>query len=222
MTSPRRALVTGASGFVGSNLARRLLREGHRVDLLLRPGHAGWRLAEIEGEVRQHAATLADRDAVARVIDEVRPDWVFHLAAHGAYSTQRDHLAMIETNVVGTVNLVDACVASGVEALVNAGSSSEYGFKDAAPAETAWLDPNSHYAVTKACATHYGRLTARTHPLRVTTLRLYSVYGPYEEPTRLIPSLIVHGLRGALPPLVAPDVARDFVYAEDVVDAFLL
>jgi dolichol-phosphate mannosyltransferase len=147
---------------------------------------------------------------------------VFHLAAHGAYSWQADLEQMIETNIGGTVNLVRAFLASGGEAFVNSGSSSEYGYKRWAPPETEWLEPNSHYAVTKAAATLFCRYEAQDSGLRVVTLRLYSAYGPYEDPRRLIPSLVTRGLRGELPPLVNPDVARDFVYTDDVCDAFLL
>jgi nucleoside-diphosphate-sugar epimerase len=146
---------------------------------------------------------------------------VFHLAVHGAYSSQTAIHEMIDTNIVSTVHLVEACLQTGFEAFVNTGSSSEYGFKDHPPSESEWLEPNSAYAVTKASATLYCRMIAQTRRENVTTLRLYSVYGAYEEPTRLIPTLIAHGLRGRLPPLVNPNIARDFVYVEDVNDAYL-
>jgi nucleoside-diphosphate-sugar epimerase len=161
-------------------------------------------------------------EALTGVVARIRPDWVFHLAAHGAYSSQTDVSQMVQTNVVGTSNLVDACLKAGFEAFVNAGSSSEYGLKDHPSAETEWLEPNSYYAVTKAAATLFCRTTAQRHKAPIVTLRLYSVYGPYEEPARLMPTLIVHGLSGKLPPLVRPDIARDYVYTEDVNDACLL
>ncbi len=153
---------------------------------------------------------------------EVRPDWIFHLAAFGAYSYQTDIRTMVQTNIVGTTNLVEACLKTGFEAFVNTGSSSEYGFKDHPPSEMEGLEPNSHYSVTKASATLFCRYTARNQKVRIPTLRLYSVFGPYEEPTRLMPTLILQGLKGELPPLVNPEVARDYVYAEDVMEAYLL
>jgi dolichol-phosphate mannosyltransferase len=215
----KRALLTGGTGFVGANLARRLLRDGHEVHLLVRPGHRPWRLAGLTGRVHLHAADLADADAVVRA---VRPQWVFHLAAHGAYPEQTDFRQMVRTNVAGTVALVEACLRTGFEAFVHAGSSSEYGFKDHAPGEDEAPEPNSHYAVTKAAATHYCSHVAHSQRVPLVTLRLYSVYGPFEEPTRLIPTLIRHGLRGELPPLVNPEICRDFVYVEDVCEAFIL
>lgn len=218
----KRALITGATGFVGANLARRLLRDGHEVHLLVRPRYAPWRIEGIRGDVHLHEVDLSDVQTLAEVTGSVRPDWVFHLAAHGAYSSQTDLGQMIRTNFLGTVNLVEACLKTGFEAFINTGSSSEYGFKDHAPREQEWIDPNSHYAVTKASATLFCRHTALSQNARLVTLRLYSVYGPYEEPTRLVPTLITRGLGGELPSLVNPNIARDYVYVEDVVDAYLL
>jgi len=218
----KRVLVTGATGFVGANLTRRLLVDGHEVHLLVRQGHDPWRIDDLRGEARAHEASLADAQALAATVARIRPDWVFHLAAHGAYPSQTDLDVIVQTNLLGTINLVRACVASGCEAFVNTGSSSEYGFQDHAPAETERLEPNSHYAVTKAAATLFCRYTAATADVPLCTLRLYSVYGPYEEPTRLIPTLVVRGLRGELPPLVNPRTARDYVHVDDVCDAYLL
>jgi nucleoside-diphosphate-sugar epimerase len=120
------------------------------------------------------------------------------------------------------MSLLSACLKTGFEAFVNTGSSSEYGFKDHAPAETEPLEPNSHYAITKAAATLFCRHTAQAQQVHVPTLRLYSVFGPYEEPGRLLPALIMRGLNGELPPLADPEVARDLIYVDDVVEAYLL
>jgi len=218
----KRVIITGASGFVGSNLARRLLYDGHQIHLLVRPGYTRWRIEAIRNDVHFHETNLEDQDAVTDVVDKIRPDWVFHFAAHGAYSHQTDLSQIVKTNILGTINLVEACLKAGFEAFVNTGSSSEYGFKDHAPSETDWLEPNSHYAVTKAAATLFCRYTAQSRGVHLPTLRLYSVYGPYEEPTRLMPTLILRGLAGELPPLVHPEIARDYVYIEDVNDAYLL
>jgi nucleoside-diphosphate-sugar epimerase len=216
----KRILLTGATGFVGANLARRLLLDGHEVHLLARPNYTVWRIQAVQDDLHLHVARLEDADDTLRVVDHVRPEWIFHLAAHGAYSWQTDLPQMFQTNFIGTVNLVEACLKTGFEVFVNTGSSSEYGFKDHAPTENENPEPNSHYAVTKVSGTLYCGYVARRHSVRIPTLRLYSVYGPYEEPKRLIPTLMVHGLRGTMPPLVSPHIARDYVHIEDVLDAY--
>jgi len=214
-------LVTGGTGFVGANLVRRLLADGHAVHLLVRREHAAWRLDGIRDDVRLHEVSLGDLAGLSSLAADGRPEWIFHLAASGAYSWQQDLDRMVATNVTGTMNLVRACLGPGFEAFVNTGSSSEYGYKDHAPTEREWVEPNSHYAVTKASATMFCRLTAQQQDVHIPTLRLYSVFGPWEEPNRLVPTLVVRGLDGTLPPLVDPDVARDYVFADDVSEAYV-
>jgi len=217
----KRTLITGASGFVGANLARRLLRDGHEVHLLLRAEHQAWRLKEISGQCRIAFGDITDAEAVRRCLAAAKPDWVFHLAAYGAYSSQIGFEQMLATNVIGCANLIDACLEAGVQSFVQTGSSSEYGYQSHSTEEAERLEPNSHYAITKAAATHYVQFTARKRGFHAITARLYSIYGPYEEPTRLIPALLVYGLRGELPPLVSPGIARDFVYVDDAVEALI-
>jgi nucleoside-diphosphate-sugar epimerase len=217
----KRIVITGASGFIGSNLARRLLADGHEVHALLRPGHTHWRIEEIAGQLNLHNVDLLDADDVNRAVRQIRPDWVFHLATYGAYPTQTGLLPAVQTNFLGTLNLAEACRRSGVELMVNTGSSSEYGLKDHAPKEDEGLEPNSSYAVTKAASSLLCGYLARTHHIRIPTLRLYSVYGPYEEPTRLMPTLISTGLEGRFPPMADPDTARDYIHVDDVCQAYL-
>jgi nucleoside-diphosphate-sugar epimerase len=181
---------------------RWLLGEGRDVVALVRPGGDPWRLEGLGVDVVE-----------ADVRDGVPGDFdlVYHLAAHGAYSWQEDEATIRETNVGGTEN----ALAAGRRVVV-AGSSSEYGRKPHAPAEDEPLEPNSPYAAAKAEA------TALALARGAVVLRVYSAYGPWEEPNRLIPTLLARGLAGELPPLVSPSVARDFVHVDDVCTAFAL
>lgn len=217
-----RVIITGGTGFVGSNLTRRLLHDGHEVHLLVRRGYTSWRISAIRSDVHLHILDLHEKDALSSTVRRIRPDWIFHLAAYGGNASEKDCYRMVEANIVGTINLVEVCLKTGFEAFVNTGSSSEYGFKDCAPSETEWLEPNSHYAVTKASASLFCRYTAQSQNVLMPTLRLYSVYGPYESPSRLFPKLITLGLKGELPPLVSPETSHDFVYVDDVIDAYFL
>jgi nucleoside-diphosphate-sugar epimerase len=218
----KRVLLTGSTGFVGANLARRLVRDGHEVHLLVRPRDTRWRIKAILDDVKIHECTLQEDELVEQLVTSIDPEWVFHLATYGAYSSQRNVHDIVTTNYNGTVNLVEACLKTGFEVFVNAGTSSEYGYVDHAPLEYELPKPNSHYATTKAGATLYCRFTAQAQQRRLTTLRLYSIFGPWEDPTRLLPTLLVRGLRGELPPLASPTIARDYLYVDDAVDAFIL
>jgi nucleoside-diphosphate-sugar epimerase len=217
----KRVLLTGGTGFIGANLVRRLLDRGDDVHLLVRPDHRRARIAAIERAVTLHRADLADQAAVAAVVAAVRPEWIFHLATHGAYAWETDPGAMLRATVMGTANLVLACAHRGFEAFVNAGSSSEYGAKDHAPAVDEPLEPCSAYGVNKAWASQFCRHIAVSQALPLCTLRLYSVFGPWEDPRRLIPTLIRSGRAGAFPPLVSADAAHDFIYIADVAEAFV-
>jgi nucleoside-diphosphate-sugar epimerase len=214
-----RALVTGGTGFLGANLAARLVADGHDVHLLARPASDPWRLTALRSQIQLHEADVRDGAAVQRVCGLVRPTWVFHLAAHGNSSWETGTREIIDVTLVGAVNVFDAATRVDCEAIVHAGSSSEYGFSTGPTVETDRLAPNSTYAVAKAAATLHGQQRARAHGDPIVTLRFYSVYGSWEEPARLLPALIVRGLRGEWPPLVHPSIARDFVHVDDAVDA---
>ena len=216
-----RVLITGAGGFIGANLTRRMISLGHNVHILLHPQSNPWRLNEILKQVNIHSVDLKDQNKVSEAISLSKPDWIFHLAVHGAYSWQNQDGDILCTNVLGTMNLLQSSIKQGFDAFINTGSSSEYGFKDHAPKENEWLEPNSTYSASKIAATLFCEHQAKATNTRIATMRLYSVYGPWEEPKRLVPSLLVHGIQGLYPPLTNPDTARDYIYIDDVVDAYI-
>lgn len=215
-----KALVTGAAGFIGANLIRHLLACGHEPVAVVRPGRDPWRLADLDHDAAQVTLDLGDPEAIERAVLAERPDVIFHLAAHGAYSWQQDLAQMLAVNVRAVDILLGTARQLGAT-VINAGSSSEYGYQDHPPGEDELVRPNSHYAVTKVAATYLCQLAADRDGVRAMTLRLYSVYGPWEEPGRLIPTLVRHALAGGWPPLVGPETARDFVWVEDACDAFV-
>ncbi|WP_186382343.1 NAD-dependent epimerase/dehydratase family protein [Amycolatopsis rhizosphaerae] len=219
--SARRVLVTGASGFVGANLCRWLLRDGHSVHAVVRPGTDTWRIEEIRGDITLHRLELRDAEAVRTTIGAVRADWLFHLAAHGAYSRQTDTAAIFATNTDATAGLVDLAGAGAFEAFVQAGSTAEYGFKDHPARESEPVAPLGSYAISKAAATRYARTVSMERGAHIVTLRLSTAYGPWEDPYRLMPALAMFGLRRRLPPLTDPKTVRDFVFVDDVCEAFV-
>jgi nucleoside-diphosphate-sugar epimerase len=216
-----RVLITGASGFVGSCLARDLIAAGHEVHLTLRAGSDSWRLAGLQGRYVAHPADLRDAAAVRRAVQDCRPDVVYHLAAYGAQHFQKERAAILATNLLGTANLLDALDGHHYRALVNVGSSSEYGHKDGPMCEDDRLEPRTDYGVAKAAATMLCQAEAlKGRP--VTTVRIFSAYGPYEDATRLVPYVMGCCLRGETPRVTAGGQPRDFIYVDDVVDLLKL
>ena len=198
----------------------RLVRDGHEVHAILQPTTDTWRLHGL-GDVRRIEGDIADVEDVDQAFRSARPDWIFHLAAHGAYSYQTNIVGMARSNVLGIANILAAAERHGCTVMINTGTSSEYGDRDHAPREDEPPRPNSDYAATKATATWLCE-RARTRGVPVTTLRLYSAYGPFEEERRLIPTLLRAALAGGWPPLAAPTVVRDYVYVGDVIDAYMI
>jgi nucleoside-diphosphate-sugar epimerase len=214
-------LVTGGAGFVGSCAIRALLERGHTVHAILRPQSRLWRLADLLPRLRVHWADLTDAVQTRAAVLSARPRAVLHLATHGAYESQDDARAILQTNILGTYNLLESAAEIGVAAFVNSGSSSEYGFRNEPMCESDRLEPNSFYAVAKAAQTHLCALLAKKGQMGCVVFRLFSVYGPWEEPSRLIPTLIRRARAGLPLEMAAPDIARDFVYIDDVLDALL-
>jgi nucleoside-diphosphate-sugar epimerase/glycosyltransferase involved in cell wall biosynthesis len=212
-------LVLGAGGFVGANLLRRVLKYRQDVFGVVRTLPA-WRLDGID---RRHIleADLIDLAATRNLVANVRPSTIFDCIAYGAYSFETDQELIYRTNFTALVQLIELLADTGFAAFIHAGSSSEYGTNSARPLEESAPQPNSHYSVSKVAASNYISYVGTVRRLPVLNLRLYSVYGPLEDLSRLIPNLVVKGLKGEFPPLVDPNTSRDFVYIDDVCDAFV-
>jgi nucleoside-diphosphate-sugar epimerase len=216
----KRVLVTGGGGFVGACLVRRLIDLHKDVHLLLRSRTTSWRLAALEGRCTTHPADLRDAGAVRQAVERCRPEVVFHVAAHGAFPGQRDRGAILASNVLGTANLLDALEDVPYRALVHTGSSSEYGHKDHPMRADDALEPRSDYGVAKAAAT----LLCQREALRgrpVCTVRIFSAYGQWDDPGRLVPHVMGCVARGEAPAITSGDQPRDWVHVDDVVDLLL-
>lgn len=213
-------LVTGASGFVGANLFKMLAAARSDVFAVVQR-EKNWRLLDVRDEC-VIAVDLNDHAAVKNMVTTVSPQTVFDCVAYGAYSFEKDDRLIYQTNFLAVSSLVGLLAQRPFSAYVHAGSSSEYGNNCTAPAEISRCDPNSHYAVSKLAVANYLGFMGKTHSFPCVNLRLYSVYGPLEDTSRLIPALVRRGISGKLPPLVDARTTRDFVYVDDVCVAFVL
>lgn len=213
-------LVTGASGFVGANLFGMIAKERSDVFAVVRQSK-GWRLTSVRDE-QIAAVDLTDRNATRHLIKSLAPQTVFHCAAYGAYSFEEDLGRIQSTNFLAVVNLVEMLSESTITAFIHAGSSSEYGTNCSAPTEDSPCEPNSPYAVSKLATANFLQYMGKHRDFPCVNLRLYSVYGPLEDTSRLLPTLVRQASSGHLPPLVHAETSRDFVYVDDVCEAFIL
>jgi UDP-glucose 4-epimerase len=224
----RNVLVTGGAGFLGSHLVEALLARGDRV-VLLDDLSTGTR-EHVPADAELVRGDVADADAVASVFSRGRFELVLHVAGQASIAQSfarpvRD----LRTNVEGTVNVIESCVASGVPRLVYASSMTVYGEPEHVPTpEGAPCRPVSYYGVTKYAAERYVQVAgARTDvDLAVTSLRMFNVYGERQSLTNpyqgVLAIFIGNVLRGE-PITIHSDgrQTRDFVYVGDVVEAWL-
>lgn len=213
-------MIFGAGGFIGINLLKRILNERCDIIGVSSDPQKSWRIIQNKIPAKNiHQCDLLDEKQLASTIKRYKPQTVFNLAAYGAYSKQKDIPLIYQTNFNSTVKLIEMLKTNGFCCYVQAGSNSEYGLNADSPAENDELTPNSHYAVSKIAIYYLLKYLGKIEKLPVVHLRFYSVYGPWEEPDRLIPVLIRKAKLGDLPDFVDPDISRDFIYIDDLVDA---
>ncbi len=228
-----RFLVTGAAGFIGYHTAKALLDRGDEVigldnlnsyyDVKLKEA----RLRRLEGRngFKFHKLDLADRSGVESLFTEERPARVIHLAAQAGvrYSLENPH-AYIDSNIVGTLHILEGCRHTGVEHLVLASSSSVYGANTAMPFNVHQnVDhPLSLYGASKKANELMAHSYAHLYRLPVTALRFFTVYGPWGRPDMAL-FLFTRKILSGEPIDVFNNGnhARDFTYIDDIVEGVL-
>jgi dTDP-glucose 4,6-dehydratase len=224
----RTALVTGAGGFIGSHLTERLVRDGDEVRALVRYngrddlGHLDRLPAEIRHAVEVHRGDLKDPEAVRRAVEGRA--LVFHLGALIAipYSYQNP-LDVVQTNVVGTAHVLDACRASrALERVVLTSTSEVYGTAQYVPIDEKHpLRGQSPYAATKIGSDALGESYHRAFGLPVTILRPFNTFGPRQSARAIIPTIISQALTRPVVRLGSLEPRRDLTYVKDTVSGFV-
>lgn len=216
-------VVTGAAGFIGSNLADRFLSEGHRVIGIDNLAY-GVREQVPDGVVfHEYDIRHAELERLFAGADAV-----YHLAAKNCIADcQNDPLETSDINVTGTVNVFEAARRAGVGKVIYAESSALYEGSAILPTPESDVRPESFYAVSKLAGMAFAEAYQRYHGMRMTALRYFCVYGPRQDYRRSIPPLmsacIIKLLRGEKPTLYGTgEKRRDFIYVDDVNDFHLL
>lgn len=214
-----RCLVTGASGHLGSFLARLLLAEGHTVAVLVRPQSDLWRISDILPQLHLLRADLADISGVESDLKNLSSEMVFHLAWQGVQSELRDDLVQLQSNLLGSYRLLHAVIDSGCKVLIGLGSQSEYGITNGLTREDSPTRPESLYGISKLCLGLFGQRLCFTAGVRFIWFRLFASYGPKDNEQHLIPSVILKLLAGVPPALTGGEQRWDYVFVQDAVQA---
>jgi NAD dependent epimerase/dehydratase len=223
----RKALVTGAGGFIGSHLVERLVRDGASVRALCRynsrneHGALDWLDPGVRGEVDVQLGELRDLESVSRAVAGC--EVVLHLGAQIAipysYVNARDYF---ETNVLGSLNVAQASLQHGVERVVHTSTSEVYGTAQTVPiTEEHPLEAQSPYAASKIGADKLMDSFHRSHGLPVVVLRPFNTYGPRQSARAVIPTIISQALAGPVLRLGSTDPRRDLTFAQDTAAGFI-
>ena len=215
----KRIVVTGVAGFIGSNLALRLLADGHRVVGI---DNLAYGVKEqVPSDVDFRNVDIRDADLAAHLANA---EAIFHLAAKNCIADcQDDPVETSDVNVRGTVNLFEAARRAGVRHVIYAESSAVYEGSRRFPTPESDVHPESFYAVSKAAGMLFAEAYARYGELGTTALRYFNVYGPRQDYRRTIPpamsAFVIKLLRGERPTIYGSGKKRrDFIYIDDVND----
>jgi UDP-glucose 4-epimerase len=218
-----RVLITGVAGFIGSNLAKRLLREG-RYDVVGIDNLSYGRKERIPPGVEFHKADI--REDITWLFNDV--DYVFHLAAKNCLSDcQDDPAETADINIRGTANVFSACVLARVKKVIYAESSAVYEGVDRFPTPESEGSPRSFYSISKHCTMFFAEAYARYYEMRYTALRYFNVYGEDQDYHRTLPpvcsAFIIKLIKGERPVIYGDgSKRRDFIYVDDVNDFHVL
>ena len=216
-------LVTGATGFIGSHLTRRLVNEGYEVGIIRRAESDIWRIKDIYNQLTVFYTDFSDTELVANVVLDFKPDIVFHLAAYYAVDHKLPDIApLLKTNILGLVNLLDASANAGAQLFVNTSTFFVYDRGVSGKNIKNIINPVNLYAVTKLQGEQVCNYFAE-HGLNCVTFRLFPPYGEMENVRKFIPFVILSALKNESTELkTSPGFQKwDFIYVEDIVDAYL-
>lgn len=213
-------LITGATGFIGSCITRELVRQKKHVAIIAHDRKNNWRLRDVISKLDIYECDLLS-NSLDSLVERITPSYIFHFASYGSLPFEDIAAQMIDVNIKGTINLINAVKKNKFKLFINTGTSSEYGIKNKKMKESDILVPINDYGVIKTAVTLFCQKEAIRNNLPIITLRLFSPYGFFEDKSRLIPSIIINALKNQPIELSFPNNVRDFIFIEDVASAYI-
>jgi len=217
-------LVTGANGFIGSHLIKRLVSLGVKPVVFVEPNTSLWRLSEVESKIRVFRVNIVNYEDVKRYIRKIRPVKIYHLAAYVDVSRSFELInKMIDVNLKGTINILNALLNSKClfDCFINTGTCEEYGDGRVPFLEDQKESPVSAYSASKVSTTYFCQMLSKTKKLPIVTIRPFLTYGPYQTSDMLIPLLIKKCLLGEEFETTRGEQTRDFNYISDIIDGYI-
>ena len=206
---------------VGANLTHRLVAEGYQVSLLTRPDSDRIRLQSIENKAHIFFGDVTDAPAMQEIVRRVQPEIVYHLASTPFNPPTFSVETHMRVNVLGTLHVLNALLECPGVRFVFTGSAAECGSGSQLREDTPLL-PGTALGASKAAASILVQTYARLHQMSTVVLRLFTPYGPWEHPRRLIPHTILSALDGRDVPISQGKQQRDYCYIDNVVHALIL
>jgi len=220
-------LLTGATGFVGSELSEKLLKQGYEVHVIERYVTGRYHVDNSNRRIT-HYSNLIDYQTVKKIVRDVQRDYVIHLAAISPVAFSYDHyIEVTEADYLATINLAEACrtEANTFKQFIFAGTSEEYGTTLASTKEkldeSSELNPNSPYGVAKVASDLYLQYMGKAYDFPYTILRPFNTYGRKDNTHFFIERVITSMISGKKVLLGAPDAVRDWLYIDDHVEGYL-
>lgn len=216
-----KVLVTGGTGFIGSNLINRLVDDGHEVYALIRPNSSnGIKRLEKYKNIKMLYSSVEN---LVKIEDLPQFDICFNLASYGVDYNNQNPYEMIDGNINFIINLIDFCNKNKTNLLVNTGSCFEYGINSNKKPlkETDALNPHSLYASAKVASVIMANTYAKMKSVKLITIRPFGVYGPNEGMHRLVPQVIDCILNNKKLDMTKGEQIRDYLFVNDLVDAYI-
>lgn len=215
-----KVLVTGAAGFIGSHLLRRLIEEEADVAIIIRKSTDLWKIEDLLNNIKVYYCDINDKEQIEKIELSYEPDYLFHLAAYGVDSKDKDYYKAININFLGGVNVINPLIKIGCKKIINIGSSSEYGKSKFE--ENGCLEPLNIYGSTKAASTIVMHQIARENNLDIITLRPFGLFGEREEKHKIFSYIITEALKNKNVMLTSCEQLREYLYVENLIDAIII